>query len=100
MGYLVHFSPNLALAAGTRVFVCRAEGTKSQSACANPKDRMCGRSTYMLTWEEFVALYRLTLDQPPVNTGSLQRLPDHTTTPSPTVTGKPLGPMPMRWDLA
>jgi putative SOS response-associated peptidase YedK len=29
---------------------------------------MCGRSTYKLTWEEIVALYRLTLDQPPVNT--------------------------------
>jgi hypothetical protein len=25
---------------------------------------MCGRSTYKLTWEEIVALYRLTLDQP------------------------------------
>ena len=24
---------------------------------------MCGRSTYKLTWEEIVALYRLTLDQ-------------------------------------
>ena len=24
---------------------------------------MCGRSTYKLTWEEVVALYRLTLDQ-------------------------------------
>jgi hypothetical protein len=23
---------------------------------------MCGRSTYKLTWEEIVALYRLTLD--------------------------------------
>jgi len=28
----------------------------------------CGRATYKLTWEEIVALYRLTLDQPPVNT--------------------------------
>jgi putative SOS response-associated peptidase YedK len=28
---------------------------------------MCGRSTYKLTWEEIVALYRLTLDQPAVN---------------------------------
>jgi hypothetical protein len=28
---------------------------------------MCGRSTYKLTWEEIVALYRLTLDQPARN---------------------------------
>jgi hypothetical protein len=29
---------------------------------------MCGRSTYKLIWEEIVALYRLTLDQPARNT--------------------------------
>jgi putative SOS response-associated peptidase YedK len=29
---------------------------------------MCGRSTYTLTWEEIVRLYRLTLNQPAVNT--------------------------------
>jgi len=29
---------------------------------------MCGRSTDKLTWEEIVALYRLTLDQPARNT--------------------------------
>jgi hypothetical protein len=29
---------------------------------------MCGRSTYKLTWEEIVRLYRLTLDRPAVNT--------------------------------
>jgi hypothetical protein len=29
---------------------------------------ICGRATYKLTWEEIVALYRLTLDQPAVNT--------------------------------
>jgi hypothetical protein len=29
---------------------------------------MCGRSTYKLTWEEIVRLYRLTSDQPPQNT--------------------------------
>jgi hypothetical protein len=27
---------------------------------------MCGLATYKLTWEEIVALYRLTLDQPPL----------------------------------
>ncbi len=29
---------------------------------------MWGRSTYKLTWEEIVRLYRLTLEQPPRNT--------------------------------
>jgi hypothetical protein len=29
---------------------------------------MCGRATYKLTWEEIVALYRLTLGQPAPNT--------------------------------
>ena len=29
---------------------------------------MCRRATYKLTWEEIVALYRLTLGQPAVNT--------------------------------
>jgi hypothetical protein len=29
---------------------------------------MCGRATYKLTWEEIVALYRLTLYKPAVNT--------------------------------
>jgi len=29
---------------------------------------MCGPATYKLTWEEIVALYRLTLGQPEVNT--------------------------------
>jgi hypothetical protein len=28
----------------------------------------CGRATYKLTWEEIVALYRLTLGQPALNT--------------------------------
>jgi putative SOS response-associated peptidase YedK len=29
---------------------------------------MCRRAACKLTWEEIVALYRLTRDQPPVNT--------------------------------
>jgi hypothetical protein len=29
---------------------------------------MCWRATYKLTWEEIVALYRLALDQPALNT--------------------------------
>jgi hypothetical protein len=29
---------------------------------------MFGRFTYLLTWEQIVRLYRLTLDQPPQNT--------------------------------
>jgi hypothetical protein len=29
---------------------------------------MCGRATYKLTWEEIVALYRLTPGQPAINT--------------------------------
>jgi hypothetical protein len=37
---------------------------------------MCGRATYKLTWEEIVALYRLTLGQPAVNTRALQRMPN------------------------
>jgi hypothetical protein len=34
---------------------------------------MCGRATYKLTWEEIVALYRLTLGQPAVNTRAQTR---------------------------
>ena len=31
---------------------------------------MCGRATYKLNWEEIVAVHRLTLGQPAVNTGT------------------------------
>jgi hypothetical protein len=34
---------------------------------------MCGRAAYKLTWEEIVALYRLTLGQPAVNTRAQTR---------------------------
>jgi hypothetical protein len=34
---------------------------------------MCGRATYKLTWEEIVALYRLTLGQLAVNTRAQTR---------------------------
>jgi hypothetical protein len=36
---------------------------------------MCERGTYELTWEEIVALYRLTLGQPAVNTRLRQEAP-------------------------
>jgi len=36
---------------------------------------MCERATYKLTWEEIVALYRLTLGQPAVNTRLRQEAP-------------------------
>jgi hypothetical protein len=36
---------------------------------------MCARSTYKLTWEEIVRLYRLTLDQPARNLGDVGRDP-------------------------
>jgi hypothetical protein len=34
---------------------------------------VCGRSTYKRAWEEIVALYRLTLDQPARNLGDVGR---------------------------
>jgi hypothetical protein len=37
---------------------------------------MCGRSTYKVSWEGIVALYRLTLDQPARNKQA-RYLPDH-----------------------
>jgi hypothetical protein len=42
--------------------------TRWQFAGTELMRAMCGRATYKLTWEEIVALYRLTLDQPAVNT--------------------------------
>ena len=60
---------------------------------------MCGRATYKLTWEEIVALYRLTLDQPPVNTRARYNVCPTTTID--TIVG-PDGKrelVPMRWGL-
>jgi hypothetical protein len=60
---------------------------------------MCGRSTYKLTWEEIVALYRLTLDQPARNTQARYNVCPTTTID--TVVGQIGGHalVPMRWGL-
>jgi putative SOS response-associated peptidase YedK len=60
---------------------------------------MCGRSTYKLTWEEIVALYRLTLDQPAVNTRA--RFNVCPTTTIDTIVGQngQRRLVPMRWGL-
>jgi putative SOS response-associated peptidase YedK len=60
---------------------------------------MCGRSTYKLTWEEIVALYRLTLDQPPRNTQARYNVCPTTTID--TIVGPNAGRrlVPMRWGL-
>lgn len=60
---------------------------------------MCGRSTYKLTWEEIVALYRLTLDQPAVNTQARYNVCPTTTIY--TIVGQDgaRGPVPMRRGL-
>ena len=60
---------------------------------------MCGRSTYRLTWEEIVRLYRLTLEQPAQNTRA--RFNVRPTTTIDTIASpdgkRRLGPM--RWGL-
>ena len=60
---------------------------------------MCGRFTYKLTWEEIVALYRLTLDQPPVNTRARYNVCP--TTPVDVVVSDEGRPalVPMHWDI-
>jgi putative SOS response-associated peptidase YedK len=60
---------------------------------------MCGRFTYKLTWGEIVALYRLTLDQPPQNTRA--RFNVCPTTPIDTVISKDEKRwlVPTRWGL-
>ena len=60
---------------------------------------MCGRSTYKLTWEEIVRLYRLTLDQPPVNTRSRYNVCPTTTIDTIIGNGGEWRLVPMRWGL-
>jgi hypothetical protein len=60
---------------------------------------MCGRSTYKLTWEEIVRLYRLTSDQPPQNTRARYNVCPTTTID--TIVGQDGNRrlVPMRWGL-
>ena len=60
---------------------------------------MCGRSTYKLTWEEIVRLYRLTLDQPPVNTRARYNVCPTTTIDTIVGTDGVRHLVPMRWGL-
>ena len=60
---------------------------------------MCGRSTYRLTWEEIIALYRLTLDQPPVNTRARYNVCPTTTIDTIVSTDGQRTLVPMRWGL-
>jgi hypothetical protein len=60
---------------------------------------MCGRSTYTLTWGEIVRLYRLTLNQPAVNTQARYNICPTTTID--TIVGQisKRRLVPMRWGL-
>jgi putative SOS response-associated peptidase YedK len=60
---------------------------------------MCGRATYKLTWEEIVALYRLTLDQPPQNTRARYNVCPTTTIDTVVYEEGKRWLMPMRWGL-
>jgi hypothetical protein len=60
---------------------------------------MCGRSTYKLTWEEIVRLYRLTLDQLPVNTQVRYNVCPTTTIDTIVGQNGERRLMPMRWGL-
>ncbi len=60
---------------------------------------MCGRSTYKLTWEEIVRLYRLTADQPPVNTRARHNVCPTTTIDTILSTDRKRTLVPMRWGL-
>jgi hypothetical protein len=60
---------------------------------------MCGRSTYKLTWEEIVGLYRLTLEQPPVNTQARYNVCPTTTIDTIVGQNSERRLVPMRWGL-
>jgi putative SOS response-associated peptidase YedK len=60
---------------------------------------MCGRSTYRLTWEEIVAQYRRTLDQPPVNTRARYNVCPTTTIDTIVSADGKRTLVPMRWGL-
>jgi putative SOS response-associated peptidase YedK len=60
---------------------------------------MCGRATYKLTWEEIVALYRLTLNQPPVNTRARYNVCPTTTIDTIVESEGKRALVPMRWGL-
>jgi putative SOS response-associated peptidase YedK len=60
---------------------------------------MCGRSTYKLTWEEIVALYRLTLGQPARNTRARCNVCPTTTIDTIVADGDARRLVPMRWGL-
>jgi len=60
---------------------------------------MCGRSTYLLTWEQIVRLYRLTLDQPAQNTRVRYKVSPTTTIDTIVSNGGNLTLVAMRWSL-
>jgi putative SOS response-associated peptidase YedK len=60
---------------------------------------LCGRATYKLTWEEIVALYRLTLDQPPQNTRARYNVCPTTTIDTVISEEGKRWLVPMRWGL-
>jgi len=60
---------------------------------------MCGRFTYKLTWEEIVALYRLTLDQPARNTQARYNVCPTTTIDTIVGADGKRQFVPMRWGL-
>jgi SOS response associated peptidase (SRAP) len=60
-------SPSVGRGPSLRMAGIRPHGGQARQA-RYMLSAMCGRSTYKLTWEEIVRLYRLTLEQRPVNT--------------------------------